>query len=478
MGTGRADVRLLAVLVALWLMLLVPAAVSAMPGPASFSTGVVDEALFQNPVPGVRSLWFGRAQSLGSTWVRMRANWYQIAPAQPVRGFDAANAADPGYSWPSLDASIRSAAGHRQTIILQLIAAPRWALGRGAPSTAAPDSWRPSPAALGAFAHAIAQRYSGRFPDPLRPGHALPVVTHFQVWNEPNLPTYLSPQWTRGRNGSFVPASPALYRALLNAAYAGIKAVQPHAFVLAAGTGPYGDPPGGGRMPPVVFLRELLCLHGAALRPERCPAPAHFDALDHHPYSATPTIHAFSPDDVSVPDLGRLQRILAVARRTHRLLPRGPKPIWITEISWDSDPPDRHSAISTAAQARYLALTFYELWRQGVGHVLWFTFQDIPYQLLTGSGLYFRSGAAKPSAVAFRFPFVALRGARGNLTVWGRAPHAGAVEIEVLGGRRWRGAMRLRTTSGGVFYVIVRRPGRVTLRAVQGQIAGLGWATS
>src|SRR5205085_6547447 len=98
------------------------------------------------------------------------------------------------------------------------------------------------------------------------------------------------------------------YRSLLNAAWANIKAVQPHAYVLAAGLAPYGYPPGFNWMQPVQFLRELLCLHGAGLHPERCPNRAHFDAIDIHPYSLRPTIHAFNRDDVSVPDLGRLSR--------------------------------------------------------------------------------------------------------------------------------------------------------------------------
>jgi hypothetical protein len=41
-------------------------------------------------------------------------------------------------------------------------------------------------------------------------------------------------------------------------------------------------------MPPVTFLRELLCLHGDRLRRESCPQPAHFDALDIHPYTLRP----------------------------------------------------------------------------------------------------------------------------------------------------------------------------------------------
>jgi hypothetical protein len=452
-------------------------AAASLPGPASFATGFVDETVFQNPIASVRSLWLTNAQRLGSTWIRLRANWYLIAPAHRSASFRAADPADPQYVWASLDASVRSAASHRQNLVLQLVAPPTWALGAHAPRSAVPGTWRPSSSALGAFAHALAVRYSGRFPDPLRPGSKLPRVTHFQVWNEPNLRTYLSPQWTRTRSGSFVPASPEIYRSLLNAAYAGIKAVQPHAFVLAAGTAPYGDAPGVDRMHPVVFLRELLCLHGAALRPARCPNPAHLDALDHHPYSLTPGGHAFSPDDVSVPDIGRLQRVLRVAERTHRVLPRGHKPIWVTEIDWDSNPPDRASSISISRQARYLTLAFYELWRQGVDHVLWFVLRDVAYKSLTGSGVYFANGGAKPSAAAFRFPFVALSAGHGMLTLWGRAPRAGGVSIQRGGRHGWHTLVRLTTTRGAIFYARRRLGAHLVLRAQQGATTSPVWTT-
>jgi hypothetical protein len=291
------------------------------------------------------------------------------------------------------------------------------------------------------------------------------------VWNEPNISTHLAPQWTRSRRGSQA-ASPALYRRLLNAAYVNIRAVQPHAFVLAAGLAPYGDRPGLGRMRPVEFLRELLCLHGTSLRLERCGDPARFDAVDIHPYGLTPTHHAFNQDDVSVPDLGRLSRILRVAGRTGRARPAGPKPIWVTEIAWDSSPPDRFG-VPVVLQASYLARAFYELWREGVGHVFWYEVRDLGTSAgnFTGAGLFFTSARAKPSAAAFRFPFVATHGPRGTTTLWGRSPRAGVITIEVALHGSWRALVRLTTTRGGVFDA-GRHIGRhLTLRARVGRIA-------
>jgi hypothetical protein len=439
-----------------------------LPGPSSLSAGFGDSQSFESDPPSARETWFTRAQRLGARWVRLDVTWSSIAPARLTAGFAPTNPGDPRYSWSAVDAAVRTAAGHGQSVLLQIVSAPAWAEGRNPPRGVAPGSWRPSAAALGQFARALARRYSGHFRDPERPGTALPRVTHFLVWNEPNLPLYLSPQWSRTRRGTYVPASPAIYRGLLNAAYRNIKSVQPHAYIIAGATAPYGDPPGRDRMGPALFIRELLCLHGPALRPASCPHPAHLDALDHHPYALSPTLPAFNADDVSVPDLGKLTRVLRAARLTHRVLPAGPKQLWVTEIEWDSSPPDA-SGVSLATQARYLSLAFYEVWRQGVMHVFWFGIGDHRYLLtvnLTGIGVYFANGTPKPAAAAFRFPFVATRTSARILTIWGRAPVAGGVTIELLRGRGWRPVARLATTRGGVFYTRLPHRGRATLRAV------------
>jgi hypothetical protein len=294
-------------------------------------------------------------------------------------------------------------------------------------------------------------------------------VSHFQAWNEPNLAVQITPQWTRTRTGS-VPASPQIYRGLLNAVYTNVKAVQPRAFVLAAGTAPYGDPPGGDRMRPVVFWRELLCLHGASMRRERCPHPAHLDGLDHHPYAANPVVPAHNRDDVSVPDFRKLWGVLDVAERDHTVLPAGPKPFWMTELEWASRPPDPSGAPPTI-QARYLELAFYELWRQGVSHVFWYTISDSPF----GSGLYFDDGTPKPAAVAFRFPFVAVATRPGAVTLWGVAPRGGAVTIERVKGHRWQRLVTIRARAGAVFEQRVRLRRNSLLRARIGDLGSLPW---
>jgi hypothetical protein len=266
---------------------------------------------------------------------------------------------------------------------------------------------------------------------------------------------------------------------MLNAVYANVKAVQRHAHVIAAGLSPYGDPPGGSRMAPVQFLRELLCLHGNRMRPERCPHPAHLDAIATHPYSLNPTYSSPVPLDTRVADVHRLRPVLVAARRRHRVLPRGPvKPIWETELDWSSNPPDS-GGIPVNQQASYLEQAFYQLWRQGVGHVFWFLIRDYPsYPFDTGGGVYFNSSTPKPSATAFMFPFVATPDNRHHvLILWGRSPRRGRVAIASQTATGWRTLTRLKTTAGGVFYAKRHLGRHLTLRAQIGPYTSLSWST-
>ena len=310
---------------------------------------------------------------------------------------------------------MRELAAHGLKVLINLWGAPTWAEGPGRPASAQPGAWEPSPSQFAAFATAAARRYDGSFPDPDHPGAFLPRVRYWQAWNEPNLDIYLTPQWKRV-SGRWSPESPILYRGLLNAFYAAVKAVSSSNFVVTAGTAPYGDPPGGQRIPPVAFDRTLFCLRirgKSQLRPTRCPNPPHLDAVSHHPYGiGGPLWHAQNADDAAVPDVYKIARVLRAAERFHHVLPQGRKQLWVTEISWDSDPPDPNG-VPIAEQARWYEQAMYVLWRQGVSTVLWLQIVDSPpipnYGSTYQAGIYYLNGTPKPSAVAFRFPFVTRR---------------------------------------------------------------------
>ena len=452
----------------------------APPPPASalapLTPAFTDDVYFE--APSVQGPWIQRTVAAGAKIVLLDVYWSGAAPKVRAPGFDATNPADPGYDWTEADYAIRALAQSGVQVALMITDAPQWAEGPHRPSSAAPGTWEPNATAYGQFAQAIARRYSGSFPDPQHPGATLPAVRYWQAWAEPNLYLHLAPQWARS-GGRLVPASPVIYRSLLNAFYAGIKRVNPRNSVVTAGTGPFGDSPGGQRMSPALFVRELLCLHGSALRPERCPNPAHFDILAHHPYEVgAPTTKALNVDDVSAPDLGKLTRPVRVAVRLGRALPRGPKRFWVTEFSYDSNPPNPQ-AVSTDTQARWLEESFYVFWRQGVDTVVWYLIRDqapIPdYASAYESGVYLRDGTPKPSLEAFRFPFL-IEPKRGTATAWGRAPSAGVLQIQQQTAVGWTTRAQLRVAAGQVFERSLGRPGTGKFRAVDGPETSLVWS--
>ena len=423
--------------------------------------------------------WIPRAVAEGAGIVRVNVTWSRVAPHIRPASFDPSDPTSPGYDWTAVDAAVRDLSGRGLQVLLNVWGAPTWAQGPGAPAGVTPGTWRPNAAQLAQFATAAALRYDGRYPDPLRPGAFLPRVRYWQPWNEPNLSYYLSPQWTRA-GGRWAAASPGIYRGLLNAVYGAVKRVSSSNFVVTAGTAPYGDPPGGQRMPPVAFDRSLFCLRdNARLTPVRCPDPPHLDALSHHPYGiGGPLWHALNADDVAVPDVYKLARVLHAAVRDGHVRPAGAKRLWVTELSWDTSPPDP-AGVPAAKQARWLEQALYVLWRQGVDTVLWLQIVDSPpipsYGATYQSGLYFMGGAAKPAAQAFRFPFVTRRMSRGRIQAWGRAPRDGRITIEQRRAGRWVVLRRLAVRSGHVFDVVLSVRGRATLRAQAEPITSLAW---
>jgi hypothetical protein len=316
--------------------------------------------------------------------VRIPVDWRSIAPPSPRAGFDASSPADPSYRFEAIDAAVRAAASAGLEPLLAVSHAPAFAEAPDRWPYAYPGSWDPSPAALEAFASALARRYDGSFPDPQNPARALPRVTLLQAWNEPNLARYLEPQWvTDGER--WIAFSPLLYRNMLNAFYAGVKAVAPTDTVIAAGLAPDGDRAGVGRLAPVTFLRVLLCLpsgSGSPPRPSRggshrrrgstsaCVAPAHFDVLAFHPLSVgDPDRAAPSALDVAVADAAKLEDLLTAAERLRTIRPVGLKPLWVTELNWESAPAP--AGVAPSLQALWISRALHRLWVAGVGLATW-----------------------------------------------------------------------------------------------------------
>jgi hypothetical protein len=402
--------------------------------------------------------WGHKAAAVGTQIVRITAYWSLIAPKQPPTAADARNPNWTGYQWASLDQQVQRLTYDGFRVMITVNLAPRWAEGAHPAYNAPAGTWEPSATDFGEFATAITRRYR--------------QVTLWQPWNEPNLNLELSPQW----NQNNTPASPGIYRSLLNAFYSSAKAVSSSNYVVAAGTAPLGEPPPSYVMSAVTFDQYLFCLNSSDKK-VGCSDPPHFNAIDHHPYgSGGPEAQSANAADAAVPDIYKLVRVLNVAERDHTVLPAGKKAVWVTEIAWNTSPGN----VPIPTQARWLEQSFYVLWHQGVSTVLWYRLADEPLApnqaISTYSGVYYMSGYPKPSATAFLFPFLTNRSNKTTVVAWGRAPQAGQLRIEQQVTNGWNVLTQFTVAKDEVFQLPLRLKGKATLRAVLGTNTSLTWS--
>jgi hypothetical protein len=437
--------------------------------------------------PTVRALTMTRIKALGGAIARIPVDWRDTVEAAPPPSFQASDPASPSYRFARLDAAVRSAAAAGLQPLLVVSHAPVFAEAPHPWPYAYHGSWAPSPAAFEQFAMALARRYDGAFPDPLDHTGTLPRVRLLQAWNEPNLARYLEPQWVAsGRHWSAF--SPLLYRQLLNGFYAGVKAVEPSDTVIAAGIAPEGEPTGVGAMAPITFLEGLLCLGASRVD---CGGKPHMDVLAFHPLSVfNPDVPAVSSLDAAISDIGKITSLLRRAERRHTVLPSGHRPVWVTELNWESAPQSA-TGVPQSLQAAWVSRALHRLWVAGVSLVDWQFLVD-PYggTLLSApdgtlspyprpAGLYSTAPGGdpvlarpKPFLQGFSLPFDPLRINRRMVRVWALLSAPGEpVALQRQGpGGHWHTIARLRADSTGVLNVLIGLRGSTRLRlSTEGQ---------
>lgn len=395
-------------------------------------------------------LAYQRVAGVGAEMVRVLVRWSEVAPTALPSSWRPEDPADPNYRWTAVDTEVVRAVEAGLTPVITIHGAPDWAQRcSGGPRGSTCD---PDPSDLAAFATAAARRYSGQFP-------GLPRVHYWQGLNEPNLSIYFWPQFKHGK-----PASPRLYRTLINSFYFAVKSVARSNVVLAAGLGPIAVP--HLTIGPLRFTRELLCMKGRRNpRPVAgtCEGGVHFDVFDIHPYTTGGPFHAGPADDVELGSLARLQELLQAADKAGRI--KGAHrhtPLWITEFSWDSKPPDP-GGLPMRILTRWTAEALYRSWLAGVSHFFWLSLRDnpplanVPFEDSIEAGLYFRGSSLdqdrpKKAMFAFRFPFVAYS-TRNGFFFWGRTPssEAGRVAIQVHLDGGWRNVFAAGADGNGIF---------------------------
>jgi len=347
-----------------------------------------DNLLIFNSVQGTNET-LDRLAALGVDRVRISVFWGTVAPASDSQERPADfNANDPGAyppgNWARYDFLVQAAQARGMDVNFNVTSpAPKWAT----PNPAREDideTFEPRTDEFASFVRALGTRYSGTY-SPTPEGSPLPRVDFWSIWNEPNQPGWLTPQWRsdprEGRSRSFVEAAPAIYRGLVSAAWNALQQTgHRQDTILIGDLAPKGlrDNKGQTRAVDALrFLRGMYCLdanaqfyRGSTATARGCPAemdPAQFVAENpglfeasgfaHHPYEllAAPDDEPRSRDWVTIANLHDLQSSLRRIYARYRVpLPSSDGvPIWITEFGYQTDPPDP-TGVSPKTQAEYI----------------------------------------------------------------------------------------------------------------------------
>jgi hypothetical protein len=384
--------------------------------------------------------------TLGVRALRVTLYWENVAPQPSAAAMPAFNQADPSaYNWSLYDPEIQAAHARGWTVLLTVTGpVPKWA------TAARKDNLtRPSNADFKAFMTAVGKHYGSE-------------VQVYSIWNEPNEPQFLLPQFV-GKS----PASPMIYRGLWEYGYAGLQAAGLHnPTVLMGETAPFGT---GHVVAPLTFLRGALCLSSSYRKAPSCsllPAAGYA----HHAYTkpSGPYYKPPGPNDVTIGVLSRLTAALDAAARAHAV--KANLPVYLTEFGTQSVP-NAQLGVPLAQQAEFNAMSEHLAFENPrVAAFSQYLLSDDPVggkpagsALATGldsfqTGIETATGVAKPSLFAFRLALVVERESHGRLYLWGDVrPTAGQTSAVVYVQRgsstRWTALATVHTDHRGYFSI-------------------------
>ena len=469
--------------------------------PASASTkqiAIIQDgvSLNGNPIADVQQF-----RALGATTLRVLLQWYTVAPdtsSTKAPRFTATNPNSyPAANWDQWDEIIKDATAGGMKVDVDIIGGPpRWAQGSGVPSSFVKNhyGWKVNAADFGQFVQAVGTRYDGKF-KPAGSSTALPKVSIWSLWNEPNFAQNLGPQnidATSKSNGYDVASG--YYRNLLRTGWSALQKTEKGSTMLVgefAGQGrsldktrqfPQGLPGDTSISSPVPYIESLYCLtnkdkplSGTAAKLADCPTtasarrsfvkdnPALFNAsaISMHPYDSPVAPNAPSSkipsSDIVLPVIGRLTHELTAVTKAWRHTKN--YSVWSTEYGFLTNPPEKNTGSthypSPAQAAIYLNEAEYLSWRNPrVASYAQYLLADPPAAKGVGlfaSGLLYSGGQPKPGYDAYRLPLwlpsqTVNKGAETQ--IWGgvrpalyNAPlgsSARRVAIQMLSGGSWK----------------------------------------
>lgn len=250
----------------------------------------------------------------GFRYIKQELIWNDVE--RPAKGEYVDGAVPTRSSWAKYDRIVNLAQARGLGVIFRIDTSPAWAR----PGTTKIESPPENYADYGDFVAAVVQRYKGR-------------VRFYQIWNEPN--------WEFEWGGR--PATPEEYTALLRIAYQRAKAIDPSVVILSAPLAPTIENSPRATSD-VSFLQGM---YQAGARP-------YFDILSVNAYGLRngPDDFRFNrTDDVNFARPVLLREIMVNNNDAN-------KPVWASEIGWNSLPPNWpeqpiFGSVSRELQAEY-----------------------------------------------------------------------------------------------------------------------------
>jgi hypothetical protein len=407
--------------------------------------------------PSTRPATLAQLKTLGVKALRVELNWYTVAPdptSVTKPNFEAEN--PNSYAWGQYDFLLAEAQKLGWQVLLTVTApAPSWATA----NHKAPYTYRPDDLDFQEFMTAVARHYGSE-------------VSLYSIWNEPNEPAYLTPQWS----SSGKPVSGFIYRGLYQAGYKGLQAAGlTHPRVLFGETAPVGYDTVNIRreksaallhpVAPLAFMREALCLNAKYRKSGTC-GELQMTGYAHHAYfpAAGPKYVWKQKDSVTIASLSRLSNALNLAARAHAI--PGGLPIYLTEFGVNSKP-NKFEGVSAAKQAEYDAIAEHMAYSNPrVAAFSQYLFKDDPVggpfsvSAIGGfvgfqTGLEYVSGQHKPLYNGFPVPLTVTKRGHG-FALWGLVrPTTGVTKATVLvklkGARSYR-TLKTVTTNGAGYW--------------------------
>jgi hypothetical protein len=404
--------------------------------------------------PVARTKAFVQLQTLGVKALRVELPWHTVAPSPDSSKRPSFDATDPAsYNWSGYDQVLVEAQRLRWAVLLTVTSpVPKWATAGHKDLLTSPNDKQ-----FQEFMTAVGRHYGAG-------------VSLYAIWNEPDHPAFLRPQFNR--NGT--PASPRIYRGLFQAGYEGLKAAgisKPK--MLMGETAPFGYTKVNVRkegsrallhdVAPLAFLRETLCLNAKYRKSGTCGMlPAYGYA--HHAYTTGqgPSYRPPEGDDVTIGVLSRLSSALDRAAAAHAI--PGRIPIYLTEFGIQSFP-NRILGVPLAKQAEYDAISEKIAWSNPrVAAFSQYLLRDDPIGGAPGSsvhggfvgfqtGLETVNGGRKPLFFGFPVPLVVSKRGHG-FSLWGLVrPAQGAaklkLQVQPRGSSGYRTLKLVQTNSAG-----------------------------